>query len=229
MNSISENLAQVRENISKVAQGRLVKLLAVSKTFSNEAIIEAYEAGQRLFGENYAQEGAEKVDFFNAHYPNNGIEWHFIGQLQSNKTRLVAERFQWVESISRLKTAQRLSEQRPKNMPPISALIEVNIDDEDSKSGVAVEDLGPFLFELNKLPNIHLRGLMCIPKADATDEQKRATYSKMRALFDGCIERGFPFDTLSMGMSADYMLAIEEGSTLVRVGSSIFGARHYSR
>lgn len=229
MKSISENLAQVRGNISKAAKGRSVQLLAVSKTFPCEAILEAYEAGQRLFGENYAQEGAAKVDFFNTHYPSNGIEWHFIGPLQSNKTRLIAERFQWVESICRLKTAQRLSDQRPRNMPPLNILVEVNIDAEESKSGVSVQELEALLVQLKGLPNLCLRGLMCIPKAQASEEEKRKTFSKMKALFDNCIKKGYSFDTLSMGMSADYIIAIEEGSTLVRVGSSIFGARDYSK
>lgn len=227
MTNIEENLARVRANIEKAANGRSVKLLAVSKTFPKEAIEEALKARQFCFGENYAQEGAAKVDYFTQHHPNTAIEWHFIGPLQSNKTRLVAERFQWVQSVSRIKIAERLSQQRPRSMPPLNILVEVNIDEEQSKSGVRVEQLQQLLSELAPLPNLCLRGLMCIPRAEADLTEKHRTFSKMKKLFDDCIAQGYAFDTLSMGMSADYECAIEEGATLVRVGSSIFGARTY--
>ena len=150
------------------------------------------------------------------------LEWHFIGPLQSNKTKLVAEYFQWVESIDRLKIAQRLNEQRPVELPPLNVLVEINIDEESSKSGITVGELEALLAELIKLPRLKLRGLMCIPKAQADDLHRRAVFKEMRALFDACVARGYKLDTLSMGMSADYVCAIEEGSTLVRVGSAIF-------
>lgn len=229
MSTIAENLIQVRKNIAEAAGGRSVKLLVVSKTFPVGAIAEALHAGQLSFGENYAQEGAAKIEYFNTHYPDAPIEWHFIGPLQSNKTRLVAEHFQWVESIDRLKIAQRLNEQRPADLPPLNVLVEINIDEEDSKSGISAKELKGLLAELETLPRLRVRGLMCIPKADADESQKRAAFGQMRALFKECIAQGYEFDTLSMGMSADYVCAIEEGSTLVRVGSAIFGARDYSK
>ena len=229
MTSIAENIARVKANIEKAACGRQVKLLAVSKTFPNEAIEEAVGAGQLCFGENYAQEGAVKVDYFTEYHPKTPIEWHFIGPLQSNKTRIVAERFHWVQSISRMKIAERLSQQRPLSMPPLNILVEVNIDDEESKSGVRAEELQALLADLAPLPNLCLRGLMCIPRAQANMTEKHRTFAKMKKLFDECVDRGYAFDTLSMGMSADYECAIEEGATLVRVGSSIFGARTYSK
>ena len=229
MSCISENIALVRENIAKAAAGRPVKLLAVSKTFPVSMIEEAVRVNQFCFGENYAQEGSAKVDYFSEHFPGLKVEWHFIGPLQSNKTRLVAQRFKWVQSIDRLKIALRLNEQRPKMMAPLNILVEVNIDDEKTKSGVRVDELSEFLPQLVNLSNLRLRGLMCIPRADADDERKRETFRAMKRLFDQCDSQGYAMDTLSMGMSADYMIAIEEGATLVRVGSSIFGARNYSK
>lgn len=141
----------------------------------------------------------------------------------------MAEHFQWIESLSRLKIAQRLNEQRPAHMSAINALVEINIDDEESKSGIAPEALSDFLASVSLLPNIQLRGLMCIPKADADETEKRQTFARMKKIFEDCRAKGYAFDTLSMGMSADYEVAIEEGSTLVRVGSAIFGARNYSK
>lgn len=229
MSKIAENIFQIRESMAKAAADRSVKLLAVSKTFSVEAIAQAIKAGQLAFGENYAQEGAKKISYFKEHYPDVPLEWHFIGPLQSNKTKLVAEHFQWVESIDRLKIAQRLNEQRPVDLPPLNVLVEINIDEESTKSGIMVGELEALLAELIKLPRLKLRGLMCIPKAQADDLHRRAVFKEMRALFDACVARGYKLDTLSMGMSADYICAIEEGSTLVRVGSAIFGARDYSK
>lgn len=229
MSSISENLNRVRDKIAKAGGAGRVKLLAVSKTFSVEAITEAVDAGQLCFGENYAQEACAKVDWFASHYPSLPIEWHFIGALQSNKTRSVAERFDWIESLSRVKIAQRLNDQRPPEKGPVNVLVEVNIDDEENKSGVAVSDLKDFLSSISSLPRLRVRGLMCVPKAQASDEEKKAAFAQMRKLYQSCIDEGYSFDTLSMGMSADYELAIEEGSNLVRVGSAIFGARDYSK
>lgn len=228
MSSISDNIARIRENIFKAAHGREVKLLAVSKTFPCGAIAEAIKTGQLCFGENYAQEAVEKVDFFHLNSPTVPLEWHFIGPLQSNKTRMVAEHFQWIQSVDRFKIARRLNDQRPLDLPPLNILVEVNIDEEDSKSGVSVNELEDLMPELVKLPRLRLRGLMCIPKAQASESEKRMTFTRMKTLFDRMNAQGYELDTLSMGMSADYLLAIEEGATLVRVGSSIFGQRNYS-
>ena len=227
--TISENLALIRERIAELRPQQEVSLLAVSKTFPVDCIEEAIQSGQLAFGENYAQEGAEKIQYFREHFPTLKPQWHFIGPLQSNKTRSVAERFDWIESLSRVKIAQRLNDQRPPEKGPVNVLVEVNIDDEESKSGVSVSDLKDFLSSISSLPRLRVRGLMCVPKAQASDEEKKAAFAQMRKLYQSCIDEGYSFDTLSMGMSADYELAIEEGSNLVRVGSAIFGARDYSK
>ena len=201
MSTISDNITAVREKINRVANGRAVKLLAVSKTFPNGAIAQALAAGQ----------------------------WHFIGPLQSNKTRLVAEHFDWVQSIDRLKIAQRLNDQRPLTLLPLNVLVEINIDNEPTKSGVSLDQLQDLLPQLRLLPRIRLRGLMCVPRADSAEVQKRKAFSLMKKTFDQYRAQGYPFDTLSMGMSADFEWAVEEGANLVRIGSAIFGARDYSR
>jgi len=204
-----------------------VELLAVSKTFPKEAVLLAARAGQRAFGENYAQEGAEKVDWFREHHPELDLQWHFIGPLQANKTRLVAERFDWVQSIDRLRIAERLSAQRPENLPPLNVLIEVNIDGEATKSGVAPEALEALALEVAALPRLRLRGLMVIPAPSEAPEEKMRPLVATRAFYDRLKGR-FGFDTLSMGMSSDMCEAVRAGSTLVRVGSAIFGARDYT-
>lgn len=204
-----------------------VKLLAVSKTFPEEALEAAAAEGLREFGENYAQEGCRKVDWFKANRPDLSLVWHFIGPLQSNKTRVVAERFDWVQSVNRMKIAQRLSEQRPESMAPLNVLIEVNIDGEASKSGVPAAEAIEFARQVAALPRLRLRGFMAIP-APAADPQRQAEPLRaMRRLFDAAKAAGLDVDTLSMGMSADIGPAIEAGSTMVRVGSAIFGPRDY--
>ncbi|MGN1209192.1 MAG: YggS family pyridoxal phosphate-dependent enzyme [Duodenibacillus sp.] len=208
--------------------GRATQLMAVGKTFGPEALLLVAQAGQRIFGENYAQEGCDKVDWFAAHHPEIALEWHFIGPLQANKTRPVAERFDWVDSIDRMRIARRLNDQRPQDKGPLNVLIEVNIDDEESKSGIRPEDLADFARELVTLPNLRVRGLMAIPAPADTPEAQKMPLAAMRALFDAHKE-AFGWDTLSMGMSADMVCAVECGSTLVRVGSAIFGARDYSK
>ena len=215
---IPENLARVRERLEAAANtcGRSVVLLAVSKTFPAEAVDVALAAGQKAFGENYVQEGVEKIEWFKEKRPDSGIVWHFIGPLQ----------FDWVESVDRLKIAQRLNDQRPENLPPLNVLIEVNIDGEASKSGVVPDDLPALIESVRALPRLKLRGLMTIPAPADTREEKMKPLIAMRALFDGLKDR-YGFDTLSMGMSADMTEAVEAGSTEVRVGSAIFGARHY--
>ncbi|KAE9537066.1 YggS family pyridoxal phosphate-dependent enzyme [Ursidibacter arcticus] len=227
--SISQNLATISKQIQQFTQQaqrpeNSVKLLAVSKTKPISAIEQAISAGQRAFGENYVQEGVEKVQYF-AH--QSDLEWHFIGALQSNKTRLVAEHFDWVQTIDRLKIAQRLSEQRPVGKPALNVLLQINISDEDSKSGIAPTEMLALATEINQLPNLKLRGLMAIPKPESEPEQQRIALAQMQTLFEQLKCHFKDIDTLSMGMSDDMQTAIECGSTMVRIGTAIFGARNY--
>lgn len=206
-----------------------VTLLAVGKTFSAEALFECAKLGARAFGENYAQEGCSKVDWFREHHPELALEWHFIGPLQANKTRGVAERFDWVQSIDREKIARRLSEQRPEDLPPLNLLIEVNIDGEESKSGVKPDALESLAAEIEKLPRVRLRGLMAIPAPAETHEARMKPLLVMRELFNEFKKSHPHADTLSMGMSADMDEAVEAGSTMVRIGRAIFGERNYAQ
>lgn len=208
-----------------------VKLLAVGKTFSEEALLRCAELGQRAFGENYAQEGCAKVDWFRENRPDLALEWHFIGPLQANKTRMVAERFDWVETVDRVRIAERLSSQRPAGLPPLNVLIEVNIDGEASKSGIAPEALETFAREVMVFPNLRFRGLMAIPAPTEDEAGRLRPLAAMRRLFDDFRARhpeARDFDTLSMGMSADMQAAVRAGSTEVRIGSAIFGRRDYA-
>lgn len=198
-----------------------VRLLAVSKTWPADSVREAAAAGQRAFGENYVQEGAEKVDALAA----LGLEWHFIGPLQSNKTRLVANRFAWVHSIDRLKIAERLSAQRDVHLPPLEVCIQVNVSGEASKSGVAPAELPALAHAVAGLPRLRLRGLMAIPEPTSDVAVQRARFAALRELRDRLNAGGLALDTLSMGMSDDLEAAIAEGSTMVRVGTAIFGSR----
>ena len=225
---IAERLALVKGTLSQVCTRTQssVELVAVSKTFPAEAVLAAALAGQSIFGENYAQEGCAKVDWFKENHPECKLVWHFIGPLQANKTRPVAERFDWVDSVDRLRIAKRLNDQRPEGLPPLNVLIEVNISAEESKSGVMPEELQAVASEIAKLPRLKLRGLMAIPEPAEEDEAVRSPLRAMKALFDAHKDE-FGWDTLSMGMSADMVQAVEEGATMVRVGSAIFGARHY--
>lgn len=199
-----------------------VRLLAVSKTKPVADIEAAYEAGLREFGENYVQEGVDKVDAL----PHlSECVWHFVGPLQSNKTRPVAERFDWVQSIDRLKIARRLSEQRPDQLAPLQVLIQINIDDEDSKSGIELSQLRKLAADIDELPNLTLRGLMAIPAANADEAQQAQSFTALAQAF-AQLQADYPqVDTLSLGMSSDLELAIAHGSTMVRVGTSIFGKR----
>ena len=198
-----------------------VRLLAVSKTWPADSVREAVAAGQRAFGENYVQEGAEKVDAL----AGLGLEWHFIGPLQSNKTRLVANRFAWVHSIDRLKIAERLSAQRDAHLPPLEVCIQVNVSGEASKSGVAPGELPELAHAVARLPRLRLRGLMAIPEPTSDVALQRARFATLRDLRDQLNADGLALDTLSMGMSDDLEAAIAEGSTMVRVGTAIFGSR----
>ena len=198
-----------------------VRLLAVSKTWPADSVREAAAAGQRAFGENYVQEGAEKVDAL----AGLGLEWRFIGPLQSNKTRQVANRFAWVHSIDRLKIAERLSAQRDVHLPPLAVCIQVNVSGEASKSGVAPDELPALAHAVAALPRLRLRGLMAIPEPTSDVALQRARFAALRALCDRLNAEGLALDTLSMGMSDDLEAAIAEGSTMVRVGTAIFGSR----
>lgn len=227
---IQENIQQIKTliNTSCIQANRKideVKLLAVSKTKPVTDILQAYQTGQTAFGENYVQEGVEKIQYFQAQKIH--LEWHFIGPLQSNKTRLVAEYFDWVESLDRLKIAERLSQQRPTYLSPLQVLIQVNIDNEITKSGIPSDQLIPFAQQINDLPNLQLRGLMTIPAETQDTHQQKQTFEHMLQLFrqlqQQCPEKNI--DTLSMGMSNDMQQAILCGSTQIRVGSAIFGSR----
>jgi pyridoxal phosphate enzyme (YggS family) len=223
---IAQNLETVRNRIvaASRAAGRdpqEVSLLAVSKTFGPNAVQEACAAGQKAFGENYIQEASEKI----ASLKSLGLEWHCIGPIQSNKTRLVAEHFDWVQTVDRLKIAQRLSEQRPQGKVPLQVCIQVNIDGGGTKSGVAPVQVIDLARHVASLPNLRLRGLMCIPEPEPDFKTACAVFARARHLFDELNVKGFQLDTLSMGMTSDLEAAIHSGSTLVRVGTAIFGGR----
>ena len=198
-----------------------VRLLAVSKTFPAQAVAQAHAAGQIDFGENYIQEGVEKIQAL-AHLP---LVWHCIGPIQSNKTRLVAEHFDWVHSVDRLKIAQRLSEQRPAVLGPLQVCIQVNVDGGPTKAGVPPEQAGELARQIATLPGLRLRGIMSIPEPVPDFASALEVHQRSHALYESLKAQGFDLDTLSLGMSADLEAAIQAGSTMVRVGSAIFGAR----
>lgn len=228
MNAIHDNLQAVNRAVSGAvaAAGRApgsVRLLAVSKTFPAAAVRAAYGAGQTAFGENYLQEALDKIEAL-ADLP---IEWHFIGPIQSNKTRPIAEHFHWVHSVDRLKVAERLSAQRPVHLPPLNICLQVNVSGEASKSGVAPAEVPELAQALSRLPRLRLRGLMAIPAPADDPAAQRAPFMRMRSLLEEVNAQGLQLDTLSMGMSHDFPAAIMEGATMVRIGTAIFGARHY--
>jgi pyridoxal phosphate enzyme (YggS family) len=200
-----------------------VTLLAVSKTFGADAVAQAYAAGQTAFGENYIQEGVQKITALRP-LP---LQWHCIGPIQSNKTRLVAEHFDWVHTVDRLKVAQRLSEQRPPHLAPLQVCLQVNVDGGANKSGVAPDEALALAQQVATLPNLRLRGLMCIPEPAPDFVAACALFMRARAVFETLKAAGLAVDTLSMGMSADLEAAIHAGSTMVRVGTAIFGGRSY--
>lgn len=230
MSTIEQNLQDVRAQIATAARncGRSpeeVTLLAVSKTKPVSAIEEAIAAGQYAFGENYVQEGVDKIHYFADNAPTAHLEWHFIGPLQSNKSRLVAENFAWCHTVDRLKIAQRLSAQRPPEMPALNILIQVNISDEQSKSGITLAELPALAASINALPNLHLRGLMAIPAPETDYQRQLAVFEQVNQAFLTLKARYPQMDTLSMGMTDDMAAAIAAGSTLVRIGTAIFGSR----
>jgi len=229
MRSIDDNLQAVRQRINRAAQAagrdpRSVTLLAVSKTHSADLVGRALAAGQRAFGENYVQEALEKMDVLQGKPAGKSIEWHLIGPLQNNKTRLVAGRFDWVHTIDNEKVARRLSDQRPAGLAPLNVLIQVNVSAEVSKSGVAPGSVAALAAAVSALPRLQLRGLMAIPEPGAHADR----YRELKSLYEG-LKSKFGFDTLSLGMSDDLELAIAEGATMVRIGTAIFGAREKIR
>ncbi len=243
MTTIAANLQAVRARIARAAQaaGRRaddVVLVAVSKTFPAERIAEAYAAGQRAFGENQAQEAVEKITKLEPPFSsrekggNEGsgplllpLEWHFIGPIQSNKTRLIAGHFQWVHSVERRKIAARLNDARPAELPPLNVCIQVNVSGEASKSGIAPGEEAGLAEAISRLPRLKLRGLMAIPEPMPDERLRRRRFALLRELKEGLVARGYALDMLSMGMSDDLEAAIAEGATMVRVGTAIFGPR----
>ena len=226
MSTISEGLQAITARISAAATaaGRAledIQLVAVSKTFPPEDIRAAFACGQRAFGESYVQEALEKINDLN----DLPLEWHFIGPIQSNKTRAIAETFQWVHSVDRLRVAQRLSDARPALLPPLQVCLQVNISGEASKSGVASAEVALLAEQVSHLSNVRLRGLMTVPRPTDDQEAQRAAFRSMRELLGSLRARGIALDTLSMGMSDDLEAAIQEGATIVRVGRAIFGER----
>ena len=233
MSIIAGNLQAVEATITDAVKASErtrsdVQLLAVSKTFPAQAVLEAMAAGQLAFGENYLQEALDKIASVAQAQPDAAVEWHFIGPIQSNKTRPIAASFAWVHTVDRLKIAQRLSEQRPPELGPLNICLQVNISGEASKSGASPEELPALAREVAQLPNLCLRGLMAIPEPTTDVAEQRTAFARVRALFDALRADGLALDTLSMGMSGDLAPAIAEGATIVRVGSAIFGKRDYT-
>jgi pyridoxal phosphate enzyme (YggS family) len=224
LNEVRQRIAHAEAAASRDASS--VALLAVSKTFPAEDVRAVFEAGQRAFGENYVQEAVAKIAALAD--LRDQIRWHFIGPLQSNKTKVVAENFDWVHSVDRLKIAERLSEQRPENMAALNVCLQVNVSGEASKSGVAPAEALALARRIAALPRLRLRGLMAIPEAAASLDEQRAPHRRLRELMETLRADGLELDTLSIGMSADLEAAILEGSTMVRIGTAIFGARDYS-
>ena len=230
MSTIAGNLQAVEATIEAAcrAAGRprsTVQLLAVSKTFPAEAVLEAAASGQRAFGENYLQEGIDKIAAVAKALPDTPLEWHFIGPIQSNKTRPIAEHFQWVHGVEREKIAQRLNDARPEALPPLNVCIQINVSGEASKSGAAPGTEGALAAAIAGMPRLKLRGLMAIPEPTTDAGLRRRRFALLRELKQGLEAAGHKLDTLSMGMSDDLEAAIAEGATLVRVGTAIFGRR----
>jgi pyridoxal phosphate enzyme (YggS family) len=230
MATIADNMQAVRAaiDVAAVSAGRVaagVCLLAVSKTFPASALRMAYQSGQTRFAESYVQEALEKVSSLQ----DLMIEWHFIGPIQSNKTRAIAEHFSWVHSVDRMKIAERLSEQRPAHLPPLQVCVQVNISHEDSKSGVVLQDVSELAHRVAGLPNLKLRGLMAVPAPSDDVLVQRAGFARLREQYELLNRQGLQLDTLSMGMSHDFTSAIVEGATIVRIGSAIFGQRNYHK
>jgi len=223
---VTENLAIISDLLAEAAIGAGrdpadVRLLAVSKKQPLDKILEAADAGQRDFGENFVQEGVAKIEATSG----RNLTWHFIGHLQSNKTRTVAENFDWVHTIDKLKTAQRLSAQRPDDRDPLDVCLQVNVDEETSKSGVAADAVPDLAAAVAELPRLRLRGLMCLPAVREGFDEQRKPFAIVRRLADTLRQQGIETDTLSMGMTGDFRAAVFEGATIVRIGTALFGER----
>jgi pyridoxal phosphate enzyme (YggS family) len=233
MSSIAENLRIVRNRIRDAARaaGRdpsEVALLAVSKTFGAAEVIETAQAGQRVFGESYSQEALAKIESVRSFRPDLRLQWHFIGPVQSNKTRVIATHFDWVHSVDRVGIAERLAAQRPDHMPPLNICLQINVSGESTKSGVSPREAAELARAIARIPRLALRGLMAIPKPSPRFDKQRLRFRQVREIFDVLREDGLALDTLSMGMSADMDAAVAEGASIVRVGSAIFGQRRHS-
>ncbi len=220
LNTVAERIRLAEQQFGR--QANSVTLLAVSKTCTFDKVLAAAAAGQRCFGENYLQEAIEKITRSN----DPSLQWHFIGSIQSNKTQLIAQHFDWVHSVDRLKIARRLSEQRPTSLPPLNICLQINISAEDSKSGTSRENIIALAHDIAKLPQLRLRGLMAIPAAAENIEQQRAIFRQVGAIQKQLNTEGLKLDTLSMGMTNDLEAAIAEGATIVRIGTAIFGPRN---
>ena len=220
-NSLQAIQVNIREACLTAKRDDEVRLLAVSKSQPADKLRQAYKAGQRAFGENYVQEAMYKQ----AQLHDCAIEWHFIGPIQSNKTQLIAQNFSWVQSVDRLKIAARLNDARPKSLPPLNVCIQINSSNEGSKSGADIDSIAMLATEISVMPNLKLRGLMAIPAPTKDLATQRAQFKIVNDAFKRLQHKGFNLDTLSIGMSDDYVAAIEEGATIVRIGSAIFGSR----
>ncbi|MES9897510.1 MAG: YggS family pyridoxal phosphate-dependent enzyme [Sedimenticola sp.] len=225
-NPIHERLQQVKERIAEAVAHcsrakSSIQLLAVSKTRPAEDILEAFATGQLCFGESYLQEALEKIEQLSG----KGIEWHFIGRIQSNKSRAIAENFDWVHSVGSIKHAQRLNDQRPAHLAPLNVCLQINIDDEESKAGTSEAEAAELVTKIHKLPRLRLRGLMTLPAPSEGIELQRRPFRALRLMRDRLATSNSPLETLSMGMSSDLEAAIAEGATIVRVGTDIFGPR----
>ena len=226
MDKIGKNILKIKQDI-KAAEKKFnrdsnsVLLMAVSKTQSVENILKAYEAGQRDFGENYVQESIEKI----VELKNLDITWHFIGKIQSNKSKYIAENFVWIHSIDKISTLKKINDLRKNVEEKLNVCVQVNIDSEDSKSGILVNEVEDFIVKASKFEKLKIRGLMAIPMYHPDYVSQYKTFAKIKNLFDSLIKKNFKLDTLSIGMSSDYNAAIEAGSTIVRIGTSIFGER----
>ncbi len=226
MSRLQQRLSQVQEQIRSFAVScdrdpTEIRLIAVSKTRPASDIRKAREAGQSAFAENYLQDAMQKIPALQ----DCGIEWHFIGRIQSNKTRIIAENFSWVHTLANFKHARRLHQQRPETLPPLNVCIQLNLTGEQSKAGILETQLLPLLEKLTDLPHLRLRGLMTMPPATASATQQHQVFAQLKRLRDDMNQQGYTLDTLSMGMSGDMQAAICEGATMVRIGTAIFGSR----
>ena len=226
MGKIKKNILEVKKNISKTLLDfnraeDSVTLMAVSKKQSTASIREAYKAGQKDFGENYLQESISKIQELR----DLEIVWHYIGSIQSNKSKLVAENYDWIHSVAKIATLKKINNYRDSNKEKINICIQVNIDSEETKSGIHISEVEDFIKECSSMSQINIRGLMAIPKFQKDNDLKNSAFKKIKRLFDDLVKKGYKLDTLSIGMSADYEEAIGSGSTIVRIGTAIFGER----